>query len=114
MPTEGPLREQDRRDHRSRIDGRHDRPPRRPDRTLLFADVRQDALDRVSEQLRGEGYPVETRLVDVADRASVAALAHEAADLGAVELVIHTAGVSPNQADPATIAAVDLAGTASS
>jgi NAD(P)-dependent dehydrogenase (short-subunit alcohol dehydrogenase family) len=50
--------------------------------------------------------------VDTADQASVAALARAATDLGDIHVVIHTAGVSPNQADPATIAAVDLAGTA--
>jgi len=81
------------------------------DRTVLFADVRQDALDRVTEQMPGEGYSVETRLVDTGDHASVTALARAAADLGDVDVVIHTAGVSPNQADPATITAVDLAGT---
>jgi NAD(P)-dependent dehydrogenase (short-subunit alcohol dehydrogenase family) len=82
------------------------------DRTLLFADIRQEALDGVAQQMRGEGHAIATQLVDTADRASVAALARTAADLGDVDILIHTAGVSPNQADPATIAAVDLAGTA--
>ncbi len=40
------------------------------------------------------------------------ALAQAAAALGRVEQVVHTAGLSPVQASPAAILAVDLVGTA--
>jgi NAD(P)-dependent dehydrogenase (short-subunit alcohol dehydrogenase family) len=50
--------------------------------------------------------------VDVTARSSVAALAARAAQLGPVTAVVHTAGVSPEQADIDTILAVDLLGVA--
>jgi NAD(P)-dependent dehydrogenase (short-subunit alcohol dehydrogenase family) len=50
--------------------------------------------------------------VDVSDPASVAALAKAAADAGPVTTVVHTAGLSPVQAAPGAILAVDLLGTA--
>lgn len=80
--------------------------------TLLLADYNQAQLAAVADQLQGEGYDVETRVVDVSDRASVAALAETAASLGDVVRVIHAAGVSPNQATAARIVHVDLFGTA--
>ncbi|HEX7340899.1 MAG TPA: SDR family oxidoreductase [Rhodanobacteraceae bacterium] len=81
-------------------------------RTLLLADYNEAQLTAVAEQLRGEGCAVETRAVDVSDRASVAALAKAAASLGDVVRVIHAAGVSPTQAPPQRIVHVDLFGTA--
>jgi hypothetical protein len=48
----------------------------------------------------------------VSSRESVHALVETAAALGDVTGVIHAAGVSPSQASPATILAVDLYGTA--
>ena len=80
--------------------------------TLLLADYNQTQLATVADQLQGEGYDVETRVVDVSDRASVAALAEAAAALGDVVRVIHAAGVSPTQAPPERIVHVDLLGTA--
>ncbi|MCB0912097.1 MAG: SDR family NAD(P)-dependent oxidoreductase, partial [Propionibacteriaceae bacterium] len=80
--------------------------------TLLLADYNQAQLATVADQLQGEGYDVETRVVDVSDRASVAALAEAAAALGDVVRVIHAAGVSPTQAPPERIVHVDLFGTA--
>lgn len=53
-----------------------------------------------------------TATVDVSQRQSVHQLAETAAQLGDVTAVIHAAGVSPSQASPATILAVDLCGTA--
>ncbi len=80
--------------------------------TLLLADYNEAQLAAVADQLQGEGYDVETRVVDVSDRASVAALADAAASLGDVVRVIHAAGVSPTQAAPERIVHVDLFGTA--
>jgi len=55
---------------------------------------------------------VSTTTVDVSSRVSVRALVENATVLGDVTGVIHAAGVSPSQASPATILAVDLYGTA--
>lgn len=81
-------------------------------RTLLLADYNEAQLAAVAEQLCGEGYRVETRVVDVSDRASVLDLARAAASLGPIMRVIHAAGVSPVQASPERIVQVDLLGTA--
>jgi NAD(P)-dependent dehydrogenase (short-subunit alcohol dehydrogenase family) len=80
-------------------------------RRLLLADYNETQLAAVAEQLRGEGYEVDTRAVDVSDQASVDALAEYAATLGTVTRLVHAAGVSPNQAPPERIIAVDLLGT---
>jgi NAD(P)-dependent dehydrogenase (short-subunit alcohol dehydrogenase family) len=55
---------------------------------------------------------VSTATVDVSSRTSVRALAGAATALGDVTGVIHAAGVSPSQAAPEVILAVDLYGTA--
>lgn len=80
--------------------------------TVLLADYNQAQLAAVADQLQGEGYDVETRVVDVSDRVPVMALAEAAASLGDVMRVIHAAGVSPTQAPPERIVHVDLFGTA--
>ncbi|MGY4857355.1 SDR family oxidoreductase [Cryobacterium sp. AP23] len=79
---------------------------------LLIADFNQDALDRVRTALRGDGYDVTDKKVDVSSRESMAALAAAAADLGPVFQVVHTAGLSPVQASAGAIIAVDLVGVA--
>ena len=53
-----------------------------------------------------------TATVDVSSRESVHALVQTATACGDIAGVIHAAGVSPSQAPPATILAVDLYGTA--
>lgn len=81
-------------------------------RTLLLADFNEQALAEVAAQLRGEGYEVSTRQIDISDPASVRDLADHAAELGTVMRVIIAAGVSPVQASTERVVAVDLAGTA--
>lgn len=81
-------------------------------RTLVLADLKQEQLDARAEELRNEGFTVETHLVDVSRREQVEALAAFADGLGTVTRVVHAAGVSPNQAPPEAIVAVDLMGTA--
>ncbi|MEU6348459.1 SDR family oxidoreductase [Streptomyces sp. NPDC047072] len=83
-----------------------------PGRKVLLADFDEETLASVSDQLRGQGHDVVTRVVDVASRSSVAALADAARDLGRVVQVAHTAGLSPVQAPPAAVLKVDLLGTA--
>ena len=79
---------------------------------VLLADLRQDNLDSAAKILNDAGFDVTTTIVDGSSRASVAALVASASALGTVTGVIHAAGVSPSQASPETILAVDLYGTA--
>ncbi|ALJ22352.1 SDR family oxidoreductase [Microbacterium sp. No. 7] len=81
-------------------------------RTLVLADFDQVRLDALTEEFIGQGYAASSLHVNVSDRASVAALAAYSASLGPVTGVVHTAGVSPQQAPVAAILAVDLLGTA--
>ncbi|MGO9197630.1 MAG: SDR family oxidoreductase, partial [Acidimicrobiales bacterium] len=68
--------------------------------------------DAAAEVMRDAGFDVSTATVDVSSRESVHALVETATGLGDVTGLIHAAGVSPSQASPATILAVDLYGTA--
>jgi NAD(P)-dependent dehydrogenase (short-subunit alcohol dehydrogenase family) len=79
---------------------------------VLLADLRQENVDAAATVLRNAGFAVQTARVDVASRESVHALVASATALGDVTGLIHAAGVSPSQASPATILAVDLYGTA--
>ncbi len=79
---------------------------------VMLADVRPENAEAAAAVLGNAGYDVSTAAVDVASRASVRALAQQAAARGDVVGLVHAAGVSPSQASPATILAVDLIGTA--
>lgn len=79
---------------------------------VLLADLRQENADAAAEVMSNAGYDVSTAVVDVSSRESVHPLVEVATDLGDVTGLIHAAGVSPSQASPATILAVDLYGTA--
>jgi len=81
-------------------------------RTVLLADRNDNNVRTAAASLEAGGHDVKTHAVDVADRGSVHALAAAAADLGAVTRVVHTAGLSPVQATPEAILAVDLYGVA--
>lgn len=83
-----------------------------PGRTVVLADVDTDALVRTGGSLRAEGMNVVERLVDVSDRPEVDELAQTSAGLGVLRALVHTAGVSPVQADPRRVVAVDVLGTA--
>jgi NAD(P)-dependent dehydrogenase (short-subunit alcohol dehydrogenase family) len=81
-------------------------------RTLVLADFAEESLQRVADLLRGEGHDVHSVRTDVSDPKSVQTLAETAASLGSFRAVVHTAGLSPVQASPAQIVAVDVMGTA--
>ncbi|MFE4667571.1 SDR family oxidoreductase [Streptomyces sp. NPDC056716] len=81
-------------------------------RKVLLADYDVPLLDALTERLRGDGYDVEGRRVDVGSADSVAELARTAASLGAVTGIAHTAGLSPAQAPVDAILRVDLLGVA--
>jgi NAD(P)-dependent dehydrogenase (short-subunit alcohol dehydrogenase family) len=81
-------------------------------RLILLADRNEENLAAAAATLEAGGHQIATQTVDVASRVSVHALATAAAELGPVTRVIHTAGLSPVQASPEAILAVDLYGVA--
>ncbi|MBG0855750.1 SDR family oxidoreductase [Streptomyces spinoverrucosus] len=81
-------------------------------RTVLLADHNESVLDSAAEALAEDGHEVRARQVDVTDGESVSELAADAAKLGRVTQVVHTAGLSPVQAPVAAILRVDLLGVA--
>jgi NAD(P)-dependent dehydrogenase (short-subunit alcohol dehydrogenase family) len=83
-----------------------------PGKKLLLADFDEASLDRTAEVLRGNGYLVDTHVVDVSSMQSVTELAAAAAAAGPVVQVAHTAGLSPTQAPADRILQVDLLGVA--
>jgi NAD(P)-dependent dehydrogenase (short-subunit alcohol dehydrogenase family) len=81
-------------------------------RHVVLSDLQSDNADAAAEVMRNAGFDVSTATVDVSSRPSVHALVEAATSFGDVTGVIHAAGVSPSQAAPETILAVDLYGTA--
>jgi len=79
---------------------------------VMLADLHKSNAEEAAEVLANAGFDVSTTTVDVSSRESVHALAETATALGDVTGVIHAAGVSPSQATPEVILAVDLYGTA--
>lgn len=82
------------------------------DSHLLLADYSAEQLDRAVQKLQQEGHTAIAVQTDVSDRDSVRKLAQEAAALGPIKTIVHTAGLSPIQAPPERIYQVDLLGTA--
>ena len=78
----------------------------------MLADLHHKNAGAAAEVMRDAGFDVSTATVDVSSRESVYALVETATGLGDVTGLIHAAGVSPSQASPAAILAVDLYGTA--
>lgn len=61
---------------------------------IMLADVRQEPLDRAADELRSEGIDVATHVTDVADFASVQALAAATTDrFGGTDVLCNNAGV---------------------
>lgn len=81
-------------------------------RVILLADISRSCLEATSEALGSDGHHVITHDVDVTSRTSVAAVADAAASAGRVTAVVHTAGLSPQQASADAVLAVDLLGVA--
>jgi NAD(P)-dependent dehydrogenase (short-subunit alcohol dehydrogenase family) len=79
---------------------------------VLLADLHNENANTAAEVLLDAGFDVSTATVDVSSRESVHALIETATGFGDVTGLIHAAGVSPSQASPASILAVDLYGTA--
>jgi len=81
-------------------------------KTVLLSDFNEETLQAAAAALSADGHDVRTCAVDVSSAQSVKALAEDAAALGRVTQVAHTAGLSPSQADTAAVLAVDLLGVA--
>jgi NAD(P)-dependent dehydrogenase (short-subunit alcohol dehydrogenase family) len=79
---------------------------------VVLADLREANADAAADVMRNAGFDVSTATVDVSSRESVQALVAAATANGDVTGLIHAAGVSPSQAPPEAILAVDLYGTA--
>lgn len=79
---------------------------------VVLADFNETLLEATAEGLRGDGYQVQTHVVDVSSRESVEKLAADCAATGDIVSVVHTAGLSPAQAPAAAILRVDLMGVA--
>src|ERR1700678_4193962 len=78
---------------------------------LLLVDAREDLLEQARKALSGHGADVETLRCNVTSPADVAAVADRVRELGRLRCLVHTAGVSPEMADAATVLDVDLAGS---
>lgn len=83
-----------------------------PGKKVLLADFNEEGLNRTAAALKGDGYLVETHVLDVSAKESVDALAAAAAAAGPVVQLAHTAGLSPTQAPADAILKVDLVGVA--
>jgi NAD(P)-dependent dehydrogenase (short-subunit alcohol dehydrogenase family) len=81
-------------------------------RVIMLADVSKSCLTAAAETLSTDGHQVLTQDVDVTSRTSVADLANTAASAGRVTALVHTAGLSPQQASADAVLAVDLLGVA--
>ena len=79
---------------------------------IVLADLRPETADAAAAVLSDAGFDVSTTATDVSSRDSIEALVETATKAGEVTGLIHAAGVSPSQASPETILAVDLYGTA--
>jgi NAD(P)-dependent dehydrogenase (short-subunit alcohol dehydrogenase family) len=83
-----------------------------PGKSILLADRNENTLQAGARALEEAGHHVITQPVDVSSRSSVVALAQKAKSMGPVMQLAQAAGVSPTQAPPAIVLAVDLLGTA--
>ncbi|MGB7146356.1 MAG: SDR family oxidoreductase [Mycobacterium sp.] len=81
-------------------------------RTIVLADVNVAGLNAAAGALTDDGHQVLTQEVDVTSRSSVAAVAETAQAAGRVTAIVHTAGLSPEQASAEAVLAVDLLGVA--
>ena len=79
---------------------------------VVLADLRQENAEAAADVFSNAGFDVSSATVDVASRESIHALVEAAMKSGGVTGLIQAAGVSPSQASPETILAVDLYGTA--
>ena len=82
-----------------------------PGRRVVLSDVNEARLDATRAALADDGLDVISVACDVADAASVAALADTAAGAGRLGVLFHSAGLSPSMADARTILKVNYVGS---
>jgi NAD(P)-dependent dehydrogenase (short-subunit alcohol dehydrogenase family) len=78
---------------------------------LLLVDLHEDLLEQAHKALTAQGADVDTLRCDVTSLADIAAVTDRVAAMGRLRCLVHTAGVSPEMADAATVLDVDLAGS---
>lgn len=83
-----------------------------PGRTLVIADRNPELLHAREQEFAVAGHSVVAVEVDVTSASSLRHFADRCAQLGPVQSIVHTAGVSPVQASIEAILSVDLLGTA--
>lgn len=79
---------------------------------VLLADVKRENAEKAESTLSRAGFEVSTAFVDVSSRQSIQDLVNTTCGIGEIAGVIHTAGLSPSQAQAQEIIKVDLYGTA--
>lgn len=80
--------------------------------TVMLLDVSEERLETASQELQKAGIAdVVTKAVDITNQQQVKKVAAEAATLGELGAVVHTAGLSPTMADAKRIMEVNLVGT---
>lgn len=79
---------------------------------LILADIDAARLEPAAEELQAAGYQAVAIPTDVTRQDAVAALVETAKSLGRLEVLVHTAGLSPSMADARRILEVNLVGTA--
>lgn len=80
-------------------------------RKILLGDISEKNLEKVSQDLKYNGYDVETIIVNALEKNSIEKFAQKAASLGDVMYFIDTAGASPNQTNSEHILNLDMIGT---
>lgn len=81
-------------------------------RHIVLADFSEIVLDNAVEELSVDGHDVEGLTIDVSDRDSVREVATTAGSRGAVDTIVHTAGVSGSLGAAEQIHKVNMQGTA--
>lgn len=81
------------------------------DHHLVICDLNPQRLAQAQAELQQSGIACETRVCDITDATAVQQLIHDAAQLGRLASVIHTAGLSPQMAGPEMILKVNALGT---
>ena len=81
-------------------------------KTILIADYKDENLKVVSKELYNAGFENETIMINISEKGSVNKLIEKALSMGNITNLIHSAGVSPSQAQINDILKVDLYGSA--
>jgi NAD(P)-dependent dehydrogenase (short-subunit alcohol dehydrogenase family) len=81
-------------------------------RTVMLADASEKHLQSALTTLRDEGYSPSGHIVDVTSSTALEKFAKEASENGALDVIVHTAGVGPETATTKQIYDINLVGTA--